>query len=263
MRSYGHPGRSQGAHASDQQYVPGSTLQCTVAYNEYGGYCVPLSSVHRPAAKRILRHQVYEPETIKLIASQCAEDDVVHAGAFFGDFLPALSAACSIRAKVWAFEPNPESYRCARITIELNQLSNVELINAALGAKASWLPLRTADPDGLALGGASRIVSGEPAEGDEMVSVRVVTVDETVGDEKHVSVIHLDVEGYEREALEGAVRTLRRCRPVLILERLPNSKLLEDAWFVETVSSLDYEITTAVHGNVVYMPRVQSQRRHR
>jgi hypothetical protein len=34
-------------------------------------------------------------------------------------------------------------------------------------------------------------------------------------------VIHLDVEGYERAALEGARKTIARCRPLLVLETLP------------------------------------------
>ena len=29
-------------------------LKCTIAYNKYGGYCVPLSSHHRPNAQYIL-----------------------------------------------------------------------------------------------------------------------------------------------------------------------------------------------------------------
>lgn len=29
-----------------------SALKCQVSYNQYGGYCVPLSSRHRPAAKK-------------------------------------------------------------------------------------------------------------------------------------------------------------------------------------------------------------------
>lgn len=85
-----------------------------ISHNEYGKYCVPKSSSIRPAARKILSGEVYEPETIEFMRVNCGDGDVVHAGAYFGDFLPALSAGMSAGGKVWAFEPNFENYYCAR-----------------------------------------------------------------------------------------------------------------------------------------------------
>jgi hypothetical protein len=42
----------------------------------------------------------------------CGKKDIVPAGAYFGDFLPALSN-CGDDVGVWAFEPNVENYTCA------------------------------------------------------------------------------------------------------------------------------------------------------
>lgn len=47
---------------------------------------------------------------------------------------------------------------------------------------------------------------------EEGVSIPLVTVDETVGN-RFVSFIKLDVEGFELQALKGAEKTVRRCRP--------------------------------------------------
>ena len=58
------------------------------------------------------------------------------AGVYFGDFLPALSAALAPGQKVYGFEPQPENFACARWTTYLNRLSNVELINAGLGERS-------------------------------------------------------------------------------------------------------------------------------
>jgi hypothetical protein len=82
-----------------------SVLQCCIAYNKFGGYCVPLSSCYRPAAQRILSGKVYEPETIAFLTSHCGKGDVIHGGTFFGDFIPALSRALAPGYKLWAFEP--------------------------------------------------------------------------------------------------------------------------------------------------------------
>ena len=95
-----------------------SILQCCISYNQYGGYCLPLSSIHRPASQTILNGKVWEEETLKFMSKHCGTGDIIHAGTYFGDFLPALSKACHTKAKVWAFEPNLENYKCAIVTTE-------------------------------------------------------------------------------------------------------------------------------------------------
>jgi len=146
------------ARFSRRQYAELSALKCSVSYNQYGGYCVPESSRHRLAAQRILANDVHEPETIEFMTASCGDGDIVHAGAYFGDFLPALSAGCAQDSRIWAFEPNAENYRCARITMEINGIANVELANAGLGARREILRLKTTDSKGVALGGTSRII---------------------------------------------------------------------------------------------------------
>ena len=189
-----------------------------VSHNKYGTYCVPMSSRHRPAAQRILAHEVYEPHTINFIASKCRSGDIIHAGAYFGDFLPALSRACSKGAKVWAFEPNLENYRCARITADMNGVRNIELINAALGEVEGLRKLRTTDSAGHSIGGASHIVQEDSSESPEDQDIEVVTLDNTIGTHRSISIIHLDVEGYEEQALIGAIKIILKWRPILVLE---------------------------------------------
>ena len=221
-------------------------IQCCVAYNRHGGYCVPLACIQRPAVQAILAGSVWEPETIDLLASHGAVDDVVHAGTFFGDFLPAVARSRGPRAKVWAFEPNPESYRCALITAQINGLRNVELLNAGLGDRCGSLPMVTRDNHGRPLGGASQIVT-DASPGT--ITVDVCTVDETIPLDRQVSLIQLDVEYFEKQALAGALRTIRRCRPVLVLENLP-----EEAWLSEHLFPLGYRLSGQVHGNTVLRP---------
>ena len=133
------------------QYDSDSVLQCCIAYNKYGGFCVPISSRHRPAAQKILSGDIYELDTIEFLTSHSNGGDIVHAGTYFGDFLPALSQSLTLDAKVWAFEPNPENYRCAQITTYINELQNVELTNAGLGERRDSLAMVTSDASGRAL----------------------------------------------------------------------------------------------------------------
>jgi FkbM family methyltransferase len=236
---------------SPKQYSELAALKCVVSYNRYGGYCVPKSSRRRPAARAILSGKVWEPQTIDFIITNCSNGDVVHAGTFFGDFLPALSKGVATSSTVWAFEPNPENYRCARITLKINDLDNVVLTNAGLGARREVLFLQTRDENGRALGGTSRIIAKGSKEATHGEAIQILTIDETVGSDRIVSIIQLDVEGHEKEALSGALKTIERCLPILILEVMPNSTLLDSEWFAENILRLGYRRIKNLHSNAV------------
>jgi FkbM family methyltransferase len=218
----------------------------------FGGFCVPKSSFHRPAAKAVMSGKVWEPDTIEFIINHCRDGDIVHAGTFFGDFLPALSKGAAPGAKVWAFEPNRESFRCAKITNEINDLRNISLANCGLGAKSEQRYLQTADKEGRALGGASWIADEGRPERLNGEHVQMVTIDDTIGKDRNVSIIQLDVEGHEEEALSGALETIRRCLPILIIEVIPKSRFLQSNWFAENIRILGYQRFEKVHSNYVF-----------
>jgi hypothetical protein len=67
--------------------------------------------------------------------------------------------------------------------------------------------------------------------------------------ERHVSIIQLDVEGFEQPALMGAMETIKRCKPILILENCP-----EPDWLAENILSLGYRISGNLHKNTVFAP---------
>ena len=225
-------------------------LKCCIAYNKYGGYCVPESSRNRRAASKVLEGGVYEPEMLEFIAAHCGQGDIVHAGTYFGDFLPAMSAACGDSASIWAFEPNPENFRCACITCMLNGLENVNIENAGLGDAPDTMLVRTADEHGKSLGGGSEIVVADVGEaGGRFEKVKIVTIDDSIPADRDISIIQLDVEGYEQQALTGALKLIRRCKPIIILEVLPGSNLLASEWFSENITSIGYRYLESRHGN--------------
>ena len=229
---------------------PGSgtpeTLSCCVAYNEHGGYCVPIGSIARPSAQRVMAGGVWEPDTLALIRESCGVGDIVHAGTYFGDFLPFLSRSAVPGARVWAFEPNIEHFRCAEVTIALNGLSNVELLNAGLGASQDSAALRVEDETGTRLGGGSYVVDAEQVGRAGVQLIDIVAIDDVVPQDRDVGVVQLDVEGFEHDALAGARATIARCRPLIIVERR-----LEDEWFAEHLAPLGYEVVGRVDFNSV------------
>jgi len=205
-------------------------LDCLIASNEFGAYCVPRSSLHRPAAQSILRGQSWEPETIAFMRANCGSGDIIHAGTYYGDFLPALATSLANGALVWAFEANAENFRCAGITVALNAIGEkVQLTHAALGAASGQVALAVSDSSGRALGGSSHVDPG----GTQRVAV--VALDAVIPAQRRIAILQLDVEGYEEQALRGAEALIKREKPVLILETVPVG-----AWFDGLLAECGY-----------------------
>jgi FkbM family methyltransferase len=217
-----------------------------LASNQYGKYCVPISSESRPAAATVLNGKVWEPRTIAYMIKNCGDGDIIHAGAYFGDFIPALSHALAPGARLWAFEPSSENHACAAQTVALNELTNVSLLNAGLGVATDTAALCVGSPSGKSLGGASTITRKQHLT-RHYEEVKIVALDDVVGADRKVSILQLDIEGYEQKALKGARRILTQCKPLLILENLPKSP----RWQEKHITGLGYREVGQIHGNYV------------
>jgi FkbM family methyltransferase len=224
--------------------------RCLFAYNELGGYAVPLSSSTRNCSQYILNGRVFEPRMPDFVAAHVGVGDIVHAGTFFGDFLPAFSRALAPGARVWAFEPVAENHACARLTLEMNRIDNVTLTFAGLGRSASEGVMVTTDAAGMAMGEIAYVSTSATDQVGDTEAIRIVSIDETVPADRQVSIIQLDVEGFEEQALEGALKTIARCRPILVLEGLPSV-----AWVERHLTPLGYKVREGIHANVVLSVR--------
>ncbi|QHI36491.1 hypothetical protein IMCC3317_18540 [Kordia antarctica] len=224
------------------------TLDCTIAYNKYGGYCTPFAAQQESVVQEILKGNVYEPETIQYIIDHCGNGDVVQAGAYFGDFLPGIAKNISTKANVWTFEPSAEYFRCAEITIRINNLKNVHLFQVGLGEKKSEVQLQIETEDGRLLGGASRIID---SENGKFVPIMIEMLDSMIPEDRNISILQFDLEGFEIPALKGAINTIKRCKPILILEILSHNDILENEWFKNNILSLGYKISGKVHNNTI------------
>ena len=93
---------------------------------------------------------------------------------------------------------------------------------------------------GRALGGMPRITDMQATAGD-YEDVTIVRLDDVLPEGSDVGVLQVDVEGFEEPALKGAINTIARCRPILILETVP-------AAFMESrVNPLGYQQACTEH----------------
>ncbi|MGP6088617.1 FkbM family methyltransferase [Antarctobacter jejuensis] len=187
-----------------------------ICVNEHGFYCVPDAYAKREIPKILARGEVYEPNTLSLLARRAFGGDIVTGGAFIGDFFPALSRAVAPGSRVVSFEPNPLSFAAAQRTIALNGLSNVDLAAVAVGETSGTLHLQLAREGGSATAARAKIV--ETAKDGDTVPVEVSTLDDLCPADRIVSILHLDVEGHEKPALLGARRIIEQNAPMIVLE---------------------------------------------
>ncbi len=229
-------------------------LACVIVETSHGKYCVPESSMQRPAARLILEGFVHEEKTLSYLSKNCSGGDIIMAGTYFGDFLPTASNACDDGFLVWGFEPSPENFRYASITKELNNLKNVKLQNLALGTEKATLHLLTTDVLGRSLGGASRVVESNYRTVLKQTLSRVhrSRIDDLIPKDRQISLMQLDVEGHEISVLRGAIETIKGSLPTLILEdKMGDKQLLEDAWLIDCLLPLGYAPTGHLNGNLV------------
>ncbi len=130
----------------------------------------------------------------------------------FGDaFIDAgsLNCATSVQfanwcngeySKIFAFEPDPDNYKICK-QVAKDNLENVEIINAGLYNQNTTLYFE------------STATGGSKIEPTGNTQITVVTLDSVVKDTK-VSFIKMDIEGSELAALEGAVKIIKRDKPL-------------------------------------------------
>lgn len=113
---------------------------------------------------------------------------------------------------VVGFEPMPEHRACWEKNME--GAENAVLLSYALGAEPGTVFLKTRTLN------SSGDTGVEPGA-TEGVEAEMLTLDE-LGLED-IDFIKIDCEGYELYVLQGAVETLKRCKPCLIVEQKPET----------------------------------------
>lgn len=158
---------------------------------------------------------VYEVRTVRLIHQLLRAGDIaVDVGGNLGYMTLHMARAVGIDGLVITFEPLPENVQRLRRHLDLNQASNVRVVQAAVGEQAGELPLYNPADQGTETHARGSLRPRDDA--DETCTVPMVTLDEEV--DRPVRLIKIDVEGAEVGVLAGAKETIRRFRPHIIAE---------------------------------------------
>lgn len=190
--------------------------------NEEEGSCWYFMKTHPDVPQKISQH--VQDRTV-----------VVQAGGNCGYYVKQYAQLFKL---VYTFEPEPVNFYCLNLNVTE---PNVIKFQACLGEKHQGVGLGNFMPDV----GATHVAGAGPIPTFRIDDLALQACD----------LIHLDIEGYELNALKGAVETIQKFKPVIALEFYKDwaaryKTSLED--IDEFLETLDYEFTVDEQGDRVY-----------
>ena len=157
----------------------------------------------------------WERHSFDLLAEHIVPGSVVvEVGAHIGTHTVRIGQLAGPWGRVYAFEPQRKIYRELHHNLALNGLTNVVAMRMAIGSGATRViemnPTTPGNEGGTGVG-----AGGDAAELRSLDSFHF----------ERVSLLKIDVETYENEVLDGAVDTIRRNRPVILIEIMGGTDL--------------------------------------
>ena len=133
------------------------------------------------------------------------EDVLVDCGAFDGDSIrDFISLRGNKYSEIIALEPDKKNYERLRSWISESGMANISAINAGVYKEKAVLTFHSS-------GDMEAYLS---EDGD--VSIPVESIDDICADKK-VSIIKMDIEGSEKDALIGGAKTIKKYEPILMI----------------------------------------------
>lgn len=162
-------------------------------------------------------------------------DIVIEAGANIGSHTVGIAKRVGESGKVFAFEPQRACYSLLVAQLALNQLDNVHAYNEGLGAVDSIMSLPKTDYRQKGNFGG---ISLEAANTDAHEKVHVRRLDDLFVN-LPVKLIKIDVEGMEKQVLEGARNLINNKKPILYVE---NDRVEKSSALIEYLLEMGYRL---------------------
>lgn len=182
--------------------------------------------------KEVIDYAMYikgsrEPDTSHALKMLCKRGHVVlDIGANVGSHALPMASYVGEEGKVYAFEPVPWAMNRMKRNLELNNFNNLVLEPIALSDANEEVEMRFRAS--FKMGSKSGV--GKEGKIDESwwnecehVQVRMETLDSYVAIHhlSRIDLIKLDVDGFEGKVIRGALETLKRFHPKIIMEVAP------------------------------------------
>jgi len=155
---------------------------------------------------RLFSNGTYEAGTLHIIKHCLREGDVfIDIGSNIGLMSILASLSVSTTGRVYAFEPEAETFSILEHNIALNRISNIQAHHLAIGANEGMATIYGSD---LNRGSASLIKSPDSHTHGESIPIQTLDTFVSKNNLTHIRMLKIDVEGWELDVLSGAKRLL-------------------------------------------------------
>jgi len=176
-----------------------------------------------------------------------SEAIVLDCGANIGLF-SILAHHLSPKSKIYSFEPTKYTFEILEKNIKENNFENfIHPLNLALGDRSQEIKIQTNE----GLGEANSVIDSEmkiiplyPYSAVE--KVKMITIDDFVKWQnlRKVDFIKIDTEGYEKQVIKGAKKTIKEFHPIIACSayHLPEDKIEIPKLILEIEASYKYRL---------------------
>ena len=170
-------------------------------------------------SNKIKINQIWEPHLHGVFEKYITPNSVVvECGCHIGTHTIKLAKMCK---ELYGFEPLPKSNRILNMNIELNKIENVIISDLGVSSELGkvnylWTGEKTQN---IGCSGLDNNPSGMPPEFEkckEQIEVSLITIDSLNLDK--LDFIKIDVEGYEPKVIQGAMNTIIKFKPIIVIE---------------------------------------------
>jgi FkbM family methyltransferase len=160
--------------------------------------------------KDIISREFYKPELLAIKKLVKKDDVVVDVGANVGVFSAYLSREVGSTGRVFAFEPVEETFWRLKETLAINRCENVSAYQTALSNKSGVFTMNIFEPQYSAWNSFGRPEFGDvkPVGAEKVVANTLDKFTDKHGLKK-IDFVKIDVEGFEKDVLEGAKNLLK------------------------------------------------------
>lgn len=202
-----------------------------------------------------------EPDVQRFLAANLGAGQVFYdIGANVG-FLTLVGArAVGSAGRVYSFEPLSEKVLALKYNVELNSLSQVKIVEAAVADRSGIAEFVAASPTG------SHLAAEHEETDHPRLPVRVVSIDDIVYRCSFVPphLVKIDVEGAEELVLAGMASVILNYRPIIICEI--HDHMTARSMIVRMASAMvgsreesGYEVREAGPSPIAIIPRLEYQ----
>lgn len=169
----------------------------------YNGFFLPIN--HFEASVFFYKHNMdcFQKNTL----SKIHKKSIIDVGGYIGDSAIVFEKEFP-HSNIYCFEASQNNYNLLLKTLKLNNSQKITAINKGLGSKNKIMKLSCA--------GICSTLCSEIS--DKYENIEIITLDDYVKtNDIEVGLIKVDIEGFEQDFLKGALETIKKHKPALIL----------------------------------------------